>query len=89
MTNDTFRATMKEIEDQLKSYCDERLDAAMTTYRRSWIRAADQWCCHTMQGFAVKVWGMNAPHDPEGFGTLSLRLRGTEVIFCPFCGVKL
>lgn len=66
-----------------------QVDVAIERYRRElWFK--DAWCCKSMGEFAAHFWSLPNPpkRDEAMFGT-SLQIRGTQVNYCPFCGVRV
>lgn len=92
-----YHALLKALDAIVRQQVTEEVTAAMTTYRRSFIRQTEAWCCAPMKRFAKQTWGLDRPcgtSDETSFGVTSLHLRGTAnstepVIYCPFCGVRL
>lgn len=64
-------------------------DAIEAHRRRMWVR--EDWCFPEMVKFAKQVWMLPNPplRDETTFGGVNLRLRGSNVNYCPFCGVRV
>lgn len=74
--------------DILRNEIKEEIHLEFLKYRNS-ITTRDKWCCINMQSFALKVWHINSPQKTDdGFG-MTYQYRGMNVIYCPFCGIKL
>src|SRR5688572_32190498 len=78
---------LKPTEDRLRSDLYREVERQVESYRRS-MTVRDKWCCLPLQKFAAEIWGVSQPRT-EGLGTTSFKLRGVDVIYCPFCGVKV
>ena len=79
-------AMRRDIKQDIQEYVDGAIEAHR---RRTWIR--DKWCCLAMGEFAKVVWlAPNPPRrDETVLGSTSLKLRGFNVNYCPFCGVRV
>lgn len=71
------------LEKDLKAYIDREI----ASYRQSRI-VRDAWCCNNMKEFAREEYSLPKPKSENPFG-VSLSWSGKNIIYCPFCGVKL
>ena len=81
-----IEAMRRDIKQDIQEYIDGAIEAHR---RRMWVR--DKWCCLSMGEFAKVVWlAPNPPRrDETVLGSTSLKLRGFNVNYCPFCGVRV
>ena len=78
---------LREIESGLETRLQRFAEGIVESHRRRmWVR--DAWCCEDMVGFAKDAWQL--PNPPKSvFGGVQLQLRGSNVNYCPFCGVRV
>jgi hypothetical protein len=94
MTTVEMVGVLNKLEARVMDRAKEYIDQCMASYRQSLVSPKDTWCCKHMTKFASHVWDLPRPKHPDrfddgGFGGVSVQLRGYDVIYCPFCGVKL
>jgi hypothetical protein len=83
-------AAIEQMEGGIERRLEDHVNKAIENHRRRmWVR--ETWCCKDMGAFAAKVWMMPNPprRDETAFGSVNLELRGYNVNYCPFCGVKV
>ncbi len=86
-----FSNMFEEMRQDIKKDLQEFIENAIEAHRRRmWVR--DTWCCKEMVKFASIVWlSPNPPKcdEQQSLGSVSLQLRGINVNYCPFCGVRV
>ena len=85
---DNFQDVFDNLENKMTEKLKEEIDIQFITYKKS-ISVRDNWCCCNMQKFAANMWHINQPaKNRDNFG-VTYRFRNMDIIYCPFCGVKL
>lgn len=65
----------------------DRIDIAIANYKAS-IVIGDKWCCKAMEEIGTNVFHIHSRNNSNTFGT-QLQIREHNMVYCPFCGVKL
>ena len=72
----------------IDSQIDKKIKEEFAAYKSSVI-IRDKWCCDNMMRFAINEFGMPRPIEVHKMNSVVLLWRGMNIIYCPFCGVKL
>ena len=77
-----------EILKHLKSTMKEEIKLELESYKRN-MSNRDTWCCNNMKSFMNKAYHINSPIQTNSPYQTTYSLYCSDIVYCPFCGIKL